>query len=184
MARVGSGRATNTKGSAGPGIKQKALHELREFIGLSLYLAFFFSSMATYRMLLLREYHVDSFNIVFALINALVVAKVIMIGEYAKFGRRYESRPLFVTAVWKAFVFTLLTLAFHIVEEIIKSLVHGTALSGAWQEIYIDVLLGQCLLVFATFIPLFGFRELRRVLGEEKFRALVFGSGQAKTDRG
>jgi hypothetical protein len=28
--------------------------------------------------------------------------------------------------------------------------------------------------VFCTFIPLFGFRELRRVMGEEEFRTLLF----------
>jgi hypothetical protein len=33
--------------------------------------------------------------------------------------------------------------------------------------------------VFCTFLPLFAFRELRRVLGEERFAALFFRSGEA-----
>ena len=74
------------------------------FIALSLYLAFFFCALAAYRMLLLNEYHVKSLTFAFALINALVVAKVIMIGELAKVGKRHESKPLFVSAIWKAFV--------------------------------------------------------------------------------
>jgi hypothetical protein len=39
-------------------------------------------------MLLLSQYHMKDWNFVFALINALVITKVIMIGEYAKLGRK------------------------------------------------------------------------------------------------
>lgn len=165
--------------SPGSSLKQKALHELRELVILSVYLAFFFCALATYRMLLLREFHVVSWPFVFALINALVVAKVIMIGEYAKVGNRHEARPLFLSVMWKAFHFGLLVFAFHIVEEVIKHLVHGKAISGAFREIHIDDLLGRSLVIFCTFITLFGFREFRRVLGEEKFQAMLFGSGGA-----
>ena len=59
------------------------------------------------------------------MINALVITKVVMIGEYAKLGKGHEDKPLFVSAIWKAFVFGLLVFAFHIVEEVIKRLIHG-----------------------------------------------------------
>ena len=169
----------NNPSSSERSLKQKALHELRELVALSLYLAFFFCAVAAYRMLLLREFNVVSLTFAFALINALVVAKVIMIGDYAKVGRRHESKPLLVSAIWKAFVFGLLVLAFHIVEELIKHLVHGENFSGAFNRIHIDEMLGRSLIIFCTFITLFGFREFRRVLGEEKFYAMVFGSKEA-----
>jgi len=35
-------------------------------------------------------------------------------------------------------------------------------------------LLGRSLVVFCTFVPLFAFRELRRVLGEDQFQDLLF----------
>ena len=160
-------------------MKQKALHELREMLVLSVYLAFFLCALATYRMLLLRELHIESLTYAFALINALVIAKVIMIGELAKVGRRHESKPLFVSAIWKAFVFTLLVLAFHFVEEIIKQLLHGGDIVGAFRDLRGEELLGRSLVVFCCFIPLFGFREFRRVLGEEKFQSILLGSGKA-----
>jgi len=169
----------NTKSSTGPGLKQKALHELREMVVLTLYLAFFFCALATYRMLLLREFHVESLTYAFALINALIVAKVIMIGELAKVGKRHESKPLLVSAIWKAVITGLLVLLFHFAEEIIKHLLHGGDVAGAFREVRIDDLLGRSLVVFCTFVTLFGFREFRRVLGEEKFQAMLFGSGEA-----
>lgn len=145
-------------------------------LGLTLYLAFFFCAIETYRMFLLNQYNVSYWNFGFALINALVVTKVIMIGEYTKLGRRYENKSLIVSAAWKAFAFGLLVFVFHIVEEGIKRLIHGSDLERISREIRFDQLGARSIVVFCTFIPLFAFRELRRVMGEGEFRTLIFGS--------
>jgi len=157
-------------------LKRKAMHEFRELLEIFLYLAFFFCALATYGMLLLDEFHVKYWNYAFALINALVITKVIMIGEYAHVGKRGETKPLLLSAVWKAFLFGLLVFGFHVVEELVKRLVHGSDIATASREIRVDQLLGRSLVVFCTFIPLFAFREFRRVMGDDKFHALVFGS--------
>ncbi len=147
-----------------------------EMLWLFLYLAFFFSALVTYDTLLLRQYDVQYWSFGFALLNAAVITKVIMIGEYAKLGTRHEGRALLISAVWKAFVFGLLVIAFHIVEEIVKRLIHGSNVESASRHLRLDQFAGHALVVFCTFIPLFAFRELRRVMGEEEFRNLVFGS--------
>ena len=168
--------------SAHPDRKQKAMHELRELVVIFLYLAFFFCALTTYSMLLLNEYHVKYWNYAFALINALVITKVIMIGEYAKVGKKYEASALFFSAIWKAFVFSWLVFGFHVVEEIVKRLIHGADMAKASDNIRVDELAGRSIVIFCTFIPLFVFREFRRVMGEEQFRAMVFGvkkSGKA-----
>lgn len=170
----------NTTSSAKPDLKKKAAHEAKELLIIFLYLAFFFCALATYSMLLLSEYHISYLTYGFALINALVVAKVILIGDYVHLGKRYEGRPLFVSAIVKAFLFSLLVFAFHVLEEVIKRIVHGADIATASREMRIDELLGRALVVFCTFIPLFGFRELRRVMGEEEFRALLFGSRETR----
>jgi hypothetical protein len=66
---------------------------------------------------------------------------------------------------------------FTFVEELIRLFIHRENMATALREIRIDDLLGRSLVVFCTFIPLFAFRELQRVLGEEKFRALFLGTG-------
>jgi len=141
-----------------------------------LYLAFLFCALVTYSMLLLTEYHVKYWNYAFALINALVITKVIMIGEYAKLGSKYKAGALFVSAIWKALVFSLLVFGFHVVEEVIKRLIHGAEMARASQDIRFDELAGRSIVIFCTFIPLFAFREFPRVMGEKEFRALVFGT--------
>jgi hypothetical protein len=174
--RAVSYSARERQGALMPDRKQKIKHELREMLGLTLYLAFFFCAIEIYKMFLLREYSVSYWNVGFALINALVVTKVIMIGEYAKLGRRYENRPLLFSALWKAFVFALLVFGFHILEEGIKRLIHGSDLATVSREMRIDQFGARSVVVFCTFVPLFAFRELRNRIGEDEFQSLIFGS--------
>jgi len=160
-------------------LKQKAMHELREMLELFSYLAFFFVALAVYDMLLLKRYNVEYLTIAFALINAAVITKVIMIGEYAKLGKRYEHKALLISAVWKAFVFGLLVFAFHVLEEIIKRLIHGADMAKATGDIRYEQFAARAIVVFCVFVPLFAFREFRRVLGEETFYTVLFRSEAA-----
>ena len=154
--------------------KQKIKHELIEMTAISFYLAFFLCALVTYDIFLLRQYHIEFWNYAFAIVNALVITKVIMIGEYAKLGRRQERQSLFVFAVWKAFLFCLLVFVFHILEEIIKRLIHGEDMVRASRDIRVDQLASRAIVIFCVFITLFAFREIRRVMGEEEFWSLVF----------
>jgi hypothetical protein len=173
----------NAEGPKQATLKQKAAHELREFAVISSYLAFFFCAVATYSSLLLDQFHVSYFVYATALINALVIAKVILIGEYAHLGKKHESKPLFLSALYKAFVFSLLVFAFHIVEEAIKRRWHGETFATAYHGIRVNELLARSVVIFCAFLPLFAFRELRRVLGEDNFSTLFFRNGATtKTD--
>ena len=128
-------------------------------------------------MLLLRQYNINEYwSIGFALINAAVITKVIMIGEYAKLGKRYEYKSLLICAAWIAFVFGLLVFAFHVVEEVIKRMIHGADLSKSFTSIRFEQFAGRAIVVFCVFIPLFAWREFRRVVGKEEFRSLFYGS--------
>jgi hypothetical protein len=160
-------------------VKQKVANEFEELAIITLYLAFFFCALATYSMLLLDKFHISYFVYGTALLNAVVIAKVILIGEAVHAGTRFEGKALLNSAIWKAFVFGLLVFAFHILEEMIKHLVHGKGLAGAFHNIRIDDLLARTVIIFCTFIPLFAFRELRRVMGQDSFRALFFHSTAA-----
>jgi hypothetical protein len=155
-------------------LKQKAAHEFKEMAIVFFYLAFFFCALTTYSMVLLGDFHLSSsFTYGTALINALVITKVIWIGEVAHLGKRLEAKPVLYSAVYKAFLYCLLVLAFHFLEEIIKQLVHRKSIASAFYEMRFDDLLARSVIVFCTFIPFFGFRELGRVLGEDKFRSLL-----------
>jgi len=167
----------SVQASEKPTTKQKAMHELEQLTAIFLYLAFFFCALATYSMLLLDKYDISYFNYGVALLNALIIAKVILIGEYAHLGKRHENKPLFLSSLYKAILFSVLVFAFHVVEEIVKRLIHGKGFAGAFHEVRLDDLAARTVIIFCTFLPLFAFRELQRVMGEEKFRDLFFKTG-------
>ena len=162
-----------------PSFKQKAKHELKDFAWISFYLGFFFCSLSFYGTVLLRKYEIDYLNYSFAIINALVIAKVILIGDMAHLGRRVESRPLYQSVLYKAVVFSLLVFAFHLLEEFVKRLIHHGPSGAVLREIHLDHVASASLLILCAFIPLFAFRELGRVIGEEKLHALFFKSEAA-----
>jgi hypothetical protein len=160
-------------------MKQKVENEFEELAIITLYLAFFFCALATYSLLMLEKFHISYFVYGTALLNAVIIAKVILIGEAVHAGRKFEGKALIYSAIWKSFVFCWLVFAFHILEELIKHLVRGKDLAGAFHNIRMDDFLSRTVIIFCTFIPLFAFRELRRVMGQDRFRALLFHSPSA-----
>jgi hypothetical protein len=59
----------------------------------------------------------------------------------------------------------------------VKELLRGGNVATAFRETRLDELSARTIIVFSVFIPLFAFRELRRVMGEDKFRDLFFRIG-------
>jgi len=162
------------------GMKQKLAHELRDMAHIFVYLALFLCALATYSTLLLREFHVSYFVYGTALLNALIMAKIILIGEYFKLGRKHEGKPLIHAAVLKAFQFAILMAMFHVIEEVIKHLIGGHSVGNALHELTagrLTEILARNLVFFCALVPFFAGRELRRVMGEEKFAALFFRTG-------
>lgn len=162
-------------------IKERAMHEMKEFFVVFLLLAPFLASFATYRMFLVGESRSAIFQYGAALVNALVLAKIILIGDLVGLGRRWERHPLLVPIIIKAFTFTLLALAFHALEAIGHDMIHGKSFLDAVYQVIVTengeiTRLG--VIMFFGFIPLFGLVEIRRVMGEEEFRELLVGARQ------
>jgi hypothetical protein len=167
-----------TEDAAAPGFKQRAARELKDYAVIAAYLAVLFCAITTYTALLLRKYDADTWNYSFAIVNALVIGKVILLGEMARLGRRVEARPLYQSVLLKAFLFGLLVFAFHITEEFVKRLIHREPAGTVRHHLDYEELLARSIIVLCALIPLFAFRELGRVLGKEKFHVLLFGSGE------
>jgi hypothetical protein len=162
------------KDPSAPSFKEKAKREFKNYIVISLYLAFFFCALSTYSTLLLRKYNVEYLNYTFALINALVIGKVILIGEMAHLGRRWEKKPLYLSVLFKTFVFGLLVFAFHILEELVKRVIHHEPSGTILHNLKSEETIARTIVILCAFVPLFAFREVGRVLGEERLHALFF----------
>jgi hypothetical protein len=162
-------------------LSQKVTHELAEFLWVFLFLAPFFLSFETYRIYLLHESGNKLFDYGTVLINALVLSKVILIGQAARLGHRSEKKPLIVSTIFKAVLFTVLYLIFHVLERTVNALFHGQSVLAALYAAFAVETGGslvKALAMFLAFIPFFALLEIRRVMGEDQFHRLFLGGGQ------
>ena len=162
-----------------PKLKQRIIHELGEFLRIFLFLAPLFSAFATYRMAILEEFGGKYFAYGAALVNALLLSKIILLGEYLKLGKRYECKPALYSTLYKSFVFTVLVVVFRVLEGAVKGLLHGEGIAGAFAELRglgIGEMLARSLVMFCAFLPFFALRETARAVGERRLEDLFLRS--------
>ena len=159
-------------------LKQKAVHELREYLVMSFYLFVVFSLFVIYKSVILAEHHIDFALHGFALINALALAKVMLVAQELHLGDQFKDAPLiYYPTLLKSFLFTLILACFKIAEEATVGMVHGKSFhesiadigGGSWKGI-----LCMTLLLFIVLVPFFGFTELRRVFGPDRLVGVFF----------
>src|SRR5215475_12043465 len=150
------------------GIRERFIHEMKSYLVMVIFLFFFFGAFTAYRRLLLASYEIDYVDYGWALIKALVLGKVILIGELL------QQRPLIVSTFWKTLMFGLLIVAFAVLERLVGAWIHHRPLSEEFSFAGPDgyEVLARIPLQIVALVPLFAFRELGRVLGEERLETL------------
>jgi hypothetical protein len=164
--------------------KDRIFHEFVEYWINVVYLTLVFAAFTQYRRLVLAAYDITYTNYWVAVIEALILAKVIMIGAVVRLGRGLEQKPLIYPTLYKTVVFTVFVIAFAVVEHAVKGLWNGKGLAGGVVELYRERLyetLAGALVIFVALIPFFGVKELGRVVGQEKIRALFFRNRAAES---
>jgi hypothetical protein len=166
------------------GLKQRAIEELRLFWIIALYLWVFLGSFTVYRRLIIAETGVTYLHYGIALIEALVIAKVILIGKLFSFSRRFEDRPLIVPVLYKSLLFGVLVLLFGVIEHLVEGWFHNQGVAGGLREIGdlgIYELGARVLMLIVAFVPFFAFGEIARVLGPRKLAAMFFSKREAQS---
>lgn len=161
-------------------------HEMSEYFFNFVFLAVFLVAFTWYRRLILAAYHIQYTGYWMPLIEAAILAKVIMIGDALRVGRAFRDKPLAITTVYRTVVFSLLVGLFSLLEHIVEALVQGkTAAQGieAIKSKGLDEVLGWCVVIFAAFLPFFAMKEIERVFGTEKVRRMFFRKSTEDRDR-
>ncbi|MEN6464992.1 MAG: hypothetical protein ABFD62_07425 [Syntrophaceae bacterium] len=176
-----STESMDNAGDRKAGWKQKLFREMVEYLINFIYLAVFFGVFTWYRRLILASYEIDYLNYGISLVEAAVLAKVVMIGQFFGLDSHAAGRPLIFPTLRKSVVFTIFVGLFKILEYMLRGLVDGIGLSGGFAEFVDkgeDEVLASCLVVFFAFIPFFAFRELGRVFGQGFIRSMFFRRGK------
>jgi hypothetical protein len=173
-------RASGTADVGSPpkrNLKTAALDEARNFAGIFIYLSIVFGLLSLHAWVVLSTQNISYRFYGIALINALVLSKVILLAEGFKFADRFKNQPLVYPVAYKAIAFTALLFVAYVLEEVLVGLWHGKSLTESVPAIgggTIGGWLAVAMIMCVALIPFFAFREMTRVIGRPQFYALCF----------
>src|SRR5579859_1819201 len=151
-------------------LKEKGVIEARRLFWIFAYLWVVLGLFALHKSFVLNEpnpfYHQG-----FAVINALVLAKIMFVAEAFHVADDLKYKPLICPILYKSAVFSLILISFHLLEEVLTGIWHGKAVAesvtalggGSLQEILI---VGA--IMFVVLMPFFALREVGRDIGDDK----------------
>jgi hypothetical protein len=158
-------------------LKERAIDEFKRFIVIFLYLWVVFGLLSIHKSLVLQQHNLDYPEHAFAIINAFIFAKVLLVGEHFQLGTRFKNKPLIYPILHKCFIFTVVLISFHIIESVLMGVWHGETISDSFPPILggsLKGILSVGVVCFVVLLPFFGFRELGRVVGHKELWALIF----------
>lgn len=166
---------SNTTNRKTSGWKQRFTRELVSSGIIFVYLAVIFAAFTTYRRLILAEYEIDYLQYGVSVIEALLLTKIIQVGDRLRLGQQIEYRPLIYPTVYKSVIYTIWVGIFQFAKHAASELARGKGGVGELDELErgeVSAFLAKCLVLFCAFVPFFAFRELARVLGPGRISAL------------
>jgi hypothetical protein len=166
-------------------LKARALEEVRRFAVMFVYLWILFGLFVLNERIILGQRGIGFSSQGFAIINALVLAKVMLIAEDLKLASWLRPRPLMYPIFGESFLFTVLFICFHIAEHVVIGLFKGETVTTSVPAIGGGGLAGLitvAVIFFVALIPFFAFRAVGRELGLGRLNAMLFGTGIGSAD--
>jgi len=179
-----SGHITTASRIAEPaGLNQhkKTLHErivdeIKKFVGLTIYLWIMFFLFSVHEFIVLSKYQINYEFWGLPVVNALVLAKVMLVADDLHLGDRFKERPLIYPIVYKSMVFAVVFICFHIIEEYVIGVFKGKSITESVASIgggSLSGILSVAAIITLALSPFFAFRELGRVIGERNLRDIL-----------
>lgn len=166
-----------SRGSRWDRVKEVAFDEARRFAIMFLYLWFMFGLFSLHERIVLRERGLSFSEQGWAIVNAFVLAKVMLVLEKLRPGRQRQDRPLIYPILQEALLFAFVFICFHVVEGVVVGLIEGKTFDASIPVVGgggIAGVLCVAVIMFVALIPFFAFRELSRALGPERLNAILF----------
>ncbi|SEN84654.1 hypothetical protein SAMN02990966_00275 [Rhodospirillales bacterium URHD0017] len=155
-----------------------AAREFKRFVVMFLYLWVLLALFVLNETVILRQRGIDFAPHGFALINALILAKVMLVAEELDLGDRLRPRPLIYPIVLEALILSVLFTAFCIVEKVIVGLIEGDTFATSVPVVgggRLKGLVCVAMILFVSLVPFFAFRRVSRELGPGRMRAMMLG---------
>ena len=181
MQNAANGAPGNARASVKKSLARRAVSELERYAIITVYLWLLFALFGLHKQLVLGN-GISVWQQGFAIVNALIFGKVILIGQALEVGKGLERRALVWVVLGKSLIFAILLLAFHIAEEGIRAWFESKPLSDVFADFggTLPGLLTTAAIFFVTLIPFFAFQEAARILGNGALWRLFVHSGEKR----
>jgi len=182
---IGAAPSDQTLANAAPkpSLRTRLAAELKKFLVFFAYLWLVFFVMYLHEWSVLASNQISFTFYGLAFVNALILAKIMLIAEAFGFATRLDDRPLIYPILLKALAFTVLLMLAYVGEEIAVGLFHGKGLAESVPKIGGGGVAGPLsigIIMCIALLPFFAFREIARTVGPAEFRALMLGTDKAE----
>lgn len=160
--------------------KEKLIAETWKFLVMVGYVWVVLALLELHRAVVLRQYNIGhrlNYRVGFALLNAVVLAKVMLVAEDLHVADGFRDRALFYLIILRSFVFSIILVCFDILEEVLVGMFHGKTFAQSIPMLGGGGLEGVLLvgvIIFVVLIPFFGYQEIARVMGKDELLSLMF----------
>jgi len=158
-------------------LKAGAIDETKKLFGVFVYLWMLLTLFSLHKAFIFNE-DILTYQQGFALINALALAKIVVVGQALHVGDHSKDKPLVYPILSKSAIFAAILILFHVVEETVIGVWRGKAVAEAiptFGDGTLQSILMIAIILFVALIPFFAFIELERVIGPEELNTLLFG---------
>jgi hypothetical protein len=175
-----------TQTTAKAPLHQRAMHELKEVVFITLYLYVTLGAVILMKTAALHTQGVEFTPWGIAIFKAVVLAKFMLLGEAIKIGGRTTTGPLIWPTLRKAFGLLVLLIVMNTIEEAIVGLFHHQSIAASLGELFgprLEETLAGYLIMLLVLLPYCAFRVLGEALGEGRL-AQMFLVGRQPMERG
>ena len=163
------------------------MREARRFAQMFAYLFAMFVLFRLHEYVVLAKHQISFTGWGFALVNALVLAKVMLVADDLRLGAwRGRGAPIYWMLL-RSILFAIVFFVFDIAEKVLVGAFHGSSIAESLPTYGGGGLMGTVLvgiIVSVALIPFFAIEEISRAMGPGEFAKLLFnrdgGSGNAQ----
>jgi len=167
---------------AKPTLRERGVHEAREFAIIAVYLYITLGAVILYKAAVLHGQGIGFEPWGLAIVKAAVLAKFVLIGHAMRLGEGFKAGSLIWPTLYKSFSFLIFLVVLTIIEAIVVGLFHQRPVVASLQELFgarLYEILAGFLVMLLILIPYFAFRELAEVLGRGTLVRLFFSDRTA-----
>ena len=155
-------------------LRERVVHELKEFAVIAAYLFVCFTAVACLKAAILKAHGISFAPFAFAAVKALICAKFVSMGQIFHLGERFK---IIWPTIYKSLCFLFMLIVLNALEEVFVGFLHGRTIVDSMADFgggTPDQIIATSFIVFLMLIPFFAFRTLGEAVGERNLVQVFF----------